>query len=127
MSQHIELSRRERQIMDSIYSRGEATVLEIQSDLPNPPTPTAIRTMLRILMEKSIVSRHKRGREFVYSPTSPRRPEGTKALKHVVQTFFDGSFKQALAAQLTSDDDTLTDDELREMVKLIKAAREKGN
>ncbi len=127
MSQHIELSRRERQIMDSIYSRGEATVLEIQSDLPNPPTPTAIRTMLRILMEKTIVSRHKQGREFVYAPTSPRRPEGTKALKHVVQTFFDGSFKQALAAQLTSDDDTLTDDELREMVKLIKAAREKGN
>ncbi|QDT78129.1 BlaI/MecI/CopY family transcriptional regulator [Gimesia maris] len=127
MSQHIELSRRERQIMDSIYSRGEATVLEIQSDLPNPPTPTAIRTMLRILMEKSIVSRHKRGREFVYAPTSPRRPEGTKALKHVIQTFFDGSFKQALAAQLTSGDDTLTDDELREMVKLIKAAREKGN
>lgn len=127
MSQHVELSRRERQIMDSIYSRGEATVLEIQSDLPNPPTPTAIRTMLRILMEKTIVSRHKQGREFVYAPTSPRRPEGTKALKHVVQTFFDGSFKQALAAQLTSDDDTLTDDELREMVKLIKAAREKGN
>ena len=127
MSQHIELSRWERQIMDSIYSRGEATVLEIQCDLPNPPTPTAIRTMLRILMEKSIVSRHKRGREFVYAPTSPRRPEGTKALKHVIQTFFDGSFKQALAAQLTSGDDTLTDDELREMVKLIKAAREKGN
>ncbi|EDL56347.1 BlaI/MecI/CopY family transcriptional regulator [Gimesia maris] len=127
MSQHIELSRRERQIMDSIYSRGEATVLEIQSDLPNAPTPTAIRTMLRILMDKTIVSRHKRGREFVYAPTSPRRPEGTKALKHVIQTFFDGSFKQALAAQLTSGDDTLTDDELREMVKLIKAAREKGN
>lgn len=127
MSQHVELSRRERQIMDSIYSRGEATVLEIQSDLPNPPTPTAIRTMLRILMEKTIVSRHKQGREFVYAPTSPRRPEGTKALKHVIRTFFDGSFKQALAAQLTSDDDTLTDDELREMVKLIKAAREKGN
>ncbi|QDT90275.1 BlaI/MecI/CopY family transcriptional regulator [Gimesia algae] len=127
MSQHIELSRRERQIMDSIYSRGEATVLEIQSDLPNAPTPTAIRTMLRILMEKTIVRRHKQGREFVYAPTSPRRPEGTKALKHVIQTFFDGSFKQALAAQLTSGDDTLTDDELREMVKLIKAAREKGN
>ena len=127
MSQHIELSRRERQIMDSIYSRGEATVLEIQSDLPNAPTPTAIRTMLRILMEKTIVRRHKQGREFVYAPTSPRRPEGTKALKHVIQTFFDGSFKQALAAQLTSGDETLTDDELREMVKLIKAARENGN
>ena len=127
MSQHIELSRRERQIMDSIYSRGEATVLEIQSDLPKAPTPTAIRTMLHILMEKTIVRRHKRGREFVYAPTSARRPEGTKALKHVIQTFFDGSFKQALAAQLTSGDERLTDDELREMVKLIKAAREKGN
>ena len=127
MSQHADLSRRERQIMDSIYSRSEATVLDIQSDLPNAPTPTAIRTMLRILMEKGIVRRHKQGREFIYSPTSPRRPEGTKALKHVVQTFFEGSFKQALAAQLASGDETLTDDELRDMVKLIKAAREKGN
>ncbi|MCR9231852.1 BlaI/MecI/CopY family transcriptional regulator [Gimesia chilikensis] len=127
MSQQAQLSRRERQIMDSLYSRGEATVLEIQSDLPSPPTPTAIRTMLRILMDKSLIQRHKQGREFVYAPTSPRRPEGTKALKHVVQTFFDGSFKQALAAQLASDDEALTDDELREMVKLIKAAREKGN
>lgn len=127
MSQHTSLSRRERQIMDSIYSRGEATVLEIQHDLPNAPTPTAIRTMLRILMDKDIVQRHKQGREFVYAPTSPRRPEGTRALKHVVQTFFDGSFKQALAAQLASDDEALSDEELREMVKLIKAAREKGN
>jgi predicted transcriptional regulator len=113
--------------MDSIYSRGEATVLEIQHDLPNAPTPTAIRTMLRILMDKEIVQRHKQGREFIYAPTSPRRPEGTKALKHVVQTFFDGSFKQALAAQLASEDEALSDEELREMVKLIKAAREKGN
>ena len=127
MSQHSSLSRRERQIMDSIYSRGEATVLEIQHDLPNAPTPTAIRTMLRILMDKEIVQRHKQGREFIYAPTSPRRPEGTKALKHVVQTFFDGSFKQALATQLASEDEALSDEELREMVKLIKAAREKGN
>ncbi|WP_339730565.1 BlaI/MecI/CopY family transcriptional regulator [uncultured Gimesia sp.] len=127
MSQHANLSRRERQIMDSIYSRSEATVLDIQSDLPNAPTPTAIRTMLRILMEKEFVRRHKQGREFVYSPTSPRRPEGTRALKHVVQTFFEGSFKQALAAQLASGDEPLTDDELHEIVELIKAAREKGN
>ncbi|QDU53075.1 BlaI/MecI/CopY family transcriptional regulator [Gimesia panareensis] len=127
MSQHTELSRRERQIMDSLYSRGEATVLEIQHDLPNAPTPPAIRTMLRILMDKDIVQRHKQGREFIYAPTAPRRPEGAKALKHVIQTFFDGSFKQALAAQLASDDESLTDDELREMVKLIKAARDKGN
>lgn len=127
MTQHVNLSRRERQIMDAIYSREAATVLEIQGDLPNPPTATAIRTMLRILMEKGAVQRHKRGREFVYAPTSARKPEGAKALKHVVQTFFEGSFKQALAAQLASEDDSLTDEELREMAKLIKAAREKGN
>ncbi len=83
--------------------------------------------MLRILVEKSLIKRRKRGREFVYLPCSPRRPAGTNALKHVVQTFFEGSFKQALAAQLASGDETLTDEELREMAKLIQAAREKGN
>ncbi|MCA8983902.1 MAG: BlaI/MecI/CopY family transcriptional regulator [Planctomycetaceae bacterium] len=127
MSKQVELSRRERQIMDALYQRGEATVVQIQQDLPKPPTTTAIRTMLRILMEKDLVKRRKQSREYIYRPALSRRPMGIRALKHVVQTFFNGSFKQALAAQLASGDEQLTDEELTEIVQLIRTSREKGN
>lgn len=121
-----ELSRRERQIMDVLYARGEASVLEIQSELPDPPTATAIRTMLHILNGKGLLKRRKQGREFIYAPRKVRRKAGTNALSHVVETFFDGSFANALAAQLASGKGKFTDDEMREMVKLIQDARKKG-
>lgn len=120
------LSRRERQIMDVLYSRKEASVLEIQSGLPEPPTATAIRTMLHILNEKRFLKRRKKGREFIYAPRKARRKAGTNALKHVVETFFDGSFANALAAQLAGGTEDLTDSEMSEMVKLIQDARKKG-
>ena len=125
MTTPTELSRRERQIMDVLFSRGEATVLEIQSELPNPPTATAIRTMLHILNEKGLLKRRKQGREFIYAPRKARRKAGTKALKHVVETFFEGSFANALAAQLAIGKEDFTDDEMREMVKLIQDARKR--
>lgn len=127
MASHADLSRRERQIMDALYARGEATVLQIQADLPQPPTPTAIRTMLRILTDKGLVKRRKQGREFVYAARRPRPQAGTSALKHVVETYFDGSIANALAAQLAAGQENLTDEELREMMKLIQNARKKGN
>ena len=76
------LSRRERQIMDILFAREEATVLEIQERLPDPPTPMAIRRMLQILEEKSQVRRRKEGRGFVYMPKQTRRRAGAKALSH---------------------------------------------
>ena len=121
-----ELSRRERQIMDVLYSRGEASVLEIQSELPEAPTANAVRTMLHILSDKGLLKRRKRGREVIYAPRKPRGKAGTSALKHVVETFFEGSFANALSAQLTSAKANFTDGELRAMVKLIQDAREEG-
>lgn len=121
-----ELSRRERQIMDVLYSRGEASVVQIQSELPEAPTTNAIRTMLHILTDKGLLRRRKQGREVIYAPRKQRRRAGTSALKHVVETFFAGSLVNALAAQLASTKADLTDEELREMVQLIQDAREKG-
>lgn len=120
-----ELSRRERQIMDVLYARGEASVLQIQSELPEAPTANAVRTMLHILSDKGLLKRRKQGREVIYAPRKRRGKAGASALKHVVETFFDGSFVNALAAQLSNARADLTDEELREMVKLIQEARER--
>lgn len=120
------LSRRERQITDIIFARKEATVLEIQASLPDPPTATAIRTMLRILEEKGVLRRKKRGREFVYLPKVSRRRAGVQALRHVIETFFEGSLENALASQLAQSKASYSEEELKRMVQLIEEARTKG-
>lgn len=120
-------SRRERQIMDILYARGEASVLQIQSELPAPPTPTAIRTMLQILLSKNAIKRRKQGREFIYAPRRTRGKAGVSALSHVVETFFEGSMTKALAAQLIDGKQDFSDEELRTMLKLIQEARKRGS
>ena len=82
--------------------------------------------MLHILLEKGMLKRHKRGREFIYAPRKARRKAGAHALMHVVETFFDGSLANALAARLASSKEDLDDEELSEMVRLIEDARKKG-
>jgi len=120
------LSRRERQISDIVFARKEATVLEIQASLPDPPTATAIRTMLRILEVKGVLRRKKRGREFVYMPKVSRRRAGVAALRHVIETFFEGSLESALASQLAQSKASYSEEELKRMVRLIEEARTKG-
>lgn len=126
MAQSSELSRRERQIMDVIYARKEASVLQIQEGLPDAPSATAIRTLLRILEEKGHVRRRKEGREFVYLPTQPRQNAGFQALQHLLATFFEGSIESALAAHLTGNKKGIADDELRRLLRLIRESRKKG-
>lgn len=126
MSDANKLTRRERQIMDILYGSREATVLEIQEKLPDPPTPMAIRRMLQILEEKSQVSRRKVGREFVYLPRQARHRAGMKALSHVIETFFGGSMEDALAAQLGRADRPFSTEELGRMATLIEEARKNG-
>ena len=120
------LSRRERQIMDILFAREEATVLEIQERLPDPPTPMAIRRMLQILEEKSQVRRRKEGRGFVYMPKQTRRRAGAKALSHVIETFFGGSMEDALAAHLGKANRDFSEEELERMSQLIEEARKRG-
>jgi len=125
-SADLNLSRRERQIMDIIYARGEASATDVLSYMPDPPTRTAVRTMLRILEEKGHLVHKKKGREFIYQPTRARTRAGLSALRRVVQTFFEGSLEKAVAVHLSDPKSDLSEDELKRLADLIRQARKKG-
>jgi|SRR6185503_3457086 len=120
------LSRRERQLMEVVFSRGEATAVEVYRSLPDPPSRTAVRTLLRILEEKGHLKHVQRGREFVYQPTQPRLRAGRSALQRVLQTFFNGSLEKAVAAHLADPSANLPAGELERLAGLIQHARKKG-
>ena len=121
------LSRRERQIMDVVYRRGQATAAEIHADLPDPPSRTAVRTLLRILEEKGHLRHRQDGLAYVYQPTRPRRQAGRSALRRVLDNFFEGSLEKAVAAYLGDSATDLTPDELARLLDLIQQARKKGS
>jgi predicted transcriptional regulator len=123
----LNLSRRERQIMDVIYARGEATATDVVENMPDPPTRTTVRTMLRILEEKGHLSHRKEGREFVYRPTHARPRAGQSALRRVLRTFFDGSLAKAVAMHLADPDNKLSDEEMERLTDLVRQARKKGD
>lgn len=125
-STDLNLSRRERQIMDIIYARGEASATDVLSDMPDPPTRTAVRTMLRILEEKGHLVHKKKGREFIYQPTRARARAGLSALRRVVQTFFEGSLEKAVAVHLSDPKSDLSEGELKRLADLIRQARKNG-
>lgn len=121
-----DLSRRERQVMDILYRRGEATVAEVMNDLPDPPTYSAVRSILRILMEKELITHREDGPRYVYLPAVNTDRARDDALKHVIRTFFDGSAEQAVAAVLRMSDAKLSDAEITALSARIKAARVSG-
>jgi predicted transcriptional regulator len=120
---HAVLSRRERQIMDLLYERGRATAAEIMKALPGEPTDSTVRTQLRVLESKGHVRHEENGQKFVYLPVVPRRVVSKSALKHVMNTFFDGSVEKVVAALLGPDGGRLTDEELDRIADLIEKAR----
>jgi BlaI family penicillinase repressor len=117
------LSRRERQIMDAIYERGRATAAEVLRALPDPPSYSAVRAMLRVLEEKGHVRHEEQGARYVFLPTVPREKARRSALKQLVKTFFDGSTEQAVAALLDLSASKLSDQELNRLSQLIELAR----
>src|SRR4051794_23607392 len=120
------LSRRERQIMDVGYARGEATAADVLGGVPGPPTKTAVRTLLRILEEKGHLTHRQDGLTYVYRASRPRGRAGRSALRRVLQTFFDGSLEKAVAAHLGDAATELSPDELNRLSDLIDRARKKG-
>jgi predicted transcriptional regulator len=120
------LSRRERQIMDIVYRRGEATAQEILDDIADPPSYSTIRALLRVLVEKQHLQHREDGPRYIYAPTLSRQKARAGALAQVVNTFFDGSALQAASALLGSPQAKLSKDELDELSALIEAARKKG-
>ncbi len=123
---HPQLSRRERQIMDVIYRLGEATAQEVLDGLPDPPTYSAVRGLLRILEEKGHLKHRQDGPRYVYQPTVTREKARRYALQQVLSTFFDGSPTQAVAALLDLSAQNLTDDELDRLEALIEGVRKEG-
>jgi BlaI family transcriptional regulator, penicillinase repressor len=120
------LSRREQQIMDVIYERGEATATQVVNGLSDPPSGSAIRALLRILETKGHLGHQKRGRQHVYQPVNPRGRAGRSALRRVLHVFFDGSLENAVATHLSSSGAKVSDKELDRLTKLIRQARDKG-
>ena len=123
---HAVLSRRERQIIDILYRRGRATAAEVMEDLPGDSSYSTVRTQLRVLEEKGHVRHEQDGQRYVYSPAVPRGTVRRSALKHLVETFFDGSVEQTVAALLGGDAARLSEDELRRIGELIEKARKEG-
>jgi predicted transcriptional regulator len=122
----VSLSRRERQIMDVLYCRGQATAAEVLEDLPDPPSYSAVRAMLRVLEEKGHLRHDQQGPRYVFLPTVPRDQARRSALQQLVRTFFDGSTEQTVAALLDLSDSKLSDAELKRLSRLIDQARKEG-
>lgn len=121
-----QLSRRERQIMDVIYALGEATVAEVRERLPDPPSYSAVRALLRILEEKGHLGHEQQENRYVFSPTVPAEEARESALRHVLRTFFADSPANAVAALLDLDELDLSDEEYERLAAQIERARREG-
>jgi BlaI family transcriptional regulator, penicillinase repressor len=112
--------------MDILHRRGEATVADIMAELPDPPTYSAVRSVLRILAQKELVLHKEDGPRYVYLPAQPTERARDAALEHVVETYFAGSTEQAVTALLRMSDSDLSDRELKAIKERIKRAKESG-
>lgn len=121
-----QLSRRERQIMDVVYRLGKAAVNDVLERLPDPPSYSAVRALMRILEEKGHLKHEQDGPRYVYIPTVPRDAAQGAALSHMVRTFFGGSTEAAVAALLELPEHGLSENELSRLSHLIDEARKQG-
>jgi BlaI family transcriptional regulator, penicillinase repressor len=119
-------SRRERQVMDILHRRGKATVAEIMGDLPDPPTYSAVRSVLRILGDRGLVKHREEGPRYVYYPAVATETARTDVLAHVVRTYFGGSPEQAVTALLDMADLEVSDEAMERLRKTIHRARQRG-
>ncbi|HEV8631799.1 MAG TPA: BlaI/MecI/CopY family transcriptional regulator [Thermoanaerobaculia bacterium] len=121
-----QLSRRERQIMEIVYRKGSATAAEVHGAIPDAPSYSAVRALLRVLEGKGHLRHRQDGPRYVYTPTVPRDRARRSALQRLVGTFFAGSVTDAVAALLDLDSASLDDDELERLSALVAEAQQKG-
>jgi predicted transcriptional regulator len=126
MNAELQLSRRERQIMDVLHAKGSGTAAEVLAALPDPPSYSAVRALLRILEDKGHIRHRVEGARYVYVPRVSRKTASRSALKRVVSTFFQGSVSQAVAALLEDADAELSGPELAKLQQIVKQARKEG-
>jgi predicted transcriptional regulator len=120
------LARRERQILDTLYRVGEATVAGVLANMPDPPSYSCVRSLLRILERKGHVKHKKQGARYVYVPAQSREKARRSALEHVVKTFFDGSMEHAMAALLDISGVDVSTGGLDRLAHLVEEARKDG-
>lgn len=123
---HSTFTRRERLIMDVLYRRGRASASDVMEELPGHPSSSTVRTQLRVLEEKGHVRHEEEGLRFVYMPAVPRHAARKSALRHLVDTFFDGSAEKVVAAVLGGEGSHLSDEELDRIAELVVKARKEG-
>lgn len=121
-----ELSRRERQIMDIVYRLGRATAAEVRENLPDPPSYSAVRAMLRVLEEKGHLVHEQQGPRYVFVPTVSVEAARKSAIRRLMKTFFDNSLEEAVATLLAVSSSNLSEEELDRLVRLIEEARKEG-
>ena len=126
MPDNVTLSRRERQIMDILYRLGSATAAEVQQNLAEAPSYSAVRALLRILEEKGHLKHAYDGPRYVYAPVVPRPVAQKSALKQIVKTFFDGSTSNAVAALLDMSGSDLSESELNRLARMVDQAKREG-
>ena len=122
-----QLSRRERQIMEIVYELGRATAADVRERMPDPPSYSAVRAMLRILEDKGHVVHEQDGPRYVFLPTVPREEASETALRRLVRTFFAGSPEGAMAALLDLEGDRLDEKALQRLAEMIEEARREEN
>ena len=120
------LSRRERQIMEIVYRLAQATAAEVHERLPDAPSYSAVRALLRLLEDQGHLTHAQQGPRYVYLPTVPRATARQSALRQLVSTFFDGSATQAVAALLDMSGPRMSDEELEELARRIAQAKKEG-
>lgn len=117
------LSRRERQIMDIIYQRGNATAMEVMNGMPDPPGYSTVRTLLSVLERKGFLHHKRQSYHYVYTPTIPAAEARSSALEHLMDTFFEGSATRIVSALMHLKQDELKAEELEEIKQLIEEAK----
>ena len=121
------LTRRERQIMDVLYTEGSASAALVMDTLPDAPSYSTVRALLRILLDKGEVRFQKKGNRYIYRPTHSRRKAARSALSRVLNTFYEGSLENAVAGLLEVSDGELSQGEWTRLADLIERARQKGS
>lgn len=120
------LSRRERQIMDIVYELKKVSVTQVLERIPNPPSYSAVRALLRVLEEKGHLTHRQEGPRYIYYPTLSREEARQSALKHIMKTFFDNSTEDVVSALLNISEDKLSEIDYKRLSELIKNARKEG-
>ncbi len=123
---HRDLGARERQIMDLIFQLGEAAVSEVREQLPNPPSYSSVRTMIRMLESKGFLRHRRDGNRYIYRPIQSKASVRRSALQHLITTFFGGSASDAVAAILDDSSKALSAEELNRLEDFIDQARKEG-